>query len=59
MNQLIPTSLFGINSELCNEFFKILPELLEKSEIEDPEYEKMLVKPQRHRRVRVQNHVEM
>tara|TARA_B100001113_G_C21077678_1_gene608419 strand:+ start:270 stop:851 length:582 start_codon:yes stop_codon:yes gene_type:complete len=42
VNQLIPTSLFGINSELCNEFFNILPELLEKSEIEDPEYEKML-----------------
>lgn len=39
---MIPTSLFGINSKLCNEFFDQLPGLLKKSEIEDPEYEKML-----------------
>tara|TARA_B100000945_G_scaffold65828_1_gene49259 strand:+ start:2097 stop:2663 length:567 start_codon:yes stop_codon:yes gene_type:complete len=39
---LIPTSLFEIDTEACNEFFKLLPELLIKSEIEDPEYESML-----------------
>tara|TARA_Y100001968_G_C19308834_1_gene693054 strand:+ start:327 stop:881 length:555 start_codon:yes stop_codon:yes gene_type:complete len=39
---LIPTSLFGIDTEACNEFFKLLPELLIISEIEDPEYESML-----------------
>ncbi|RAH14724.1 MAG: hypothetical protein CMB56_004570 [Methanobacteriota archaeon] len=39
---MIPTSLFGINSSMCNEFFDLLPDLLKKSEIEDPEYEKML-----------------
>ena len=39
---MIPTSLFGIDTEACNEFFKLLPELLIISEIEDPEYESML-----------------
>ena len=39
---MIPTSLFGIDTKECNEFFNSLPELLESSEIEDPEYEKML-----------------
>ena len=39
---MIPTSLFGINAKLCNEFFKELPELLELSDINNPEYEKML-----------------
>tara|TARA_B100001123_G_C15126043_1_gene953359 strand:- start:421 stop:936 length:516 start_codon:yes stop_codon:yes gene_type:complete len=27
---------------MCNEFFKLLPKLLEESEINDPDYEKML-----------------
>ena len=39
---MIPTSLFGINSQLCNDFFDLLPELLKNSDIENPEYEKML-----------------
>ena len=34
--------MFGINAKLCNEFFKELPELLELSDINNPEYEKML-----------------
>ena len=41
---MIPTSLFGINSKMCNDFFLLLPKLLESSEINDPEYEKMLYK---------------
>ena len=39
---MIPTSLFGINAKLCNDFFKSLPELLEISDVNNPEYEKML-----------------
>jgi hypothetical protein len=39
---LIPTSLFGIDTKECDDFFNLLPELLEISEIENPDYERML-----------------
>ena len=39
---MIPTSLFGIDSEMCNDFFLSLPELLKNSDINNPKYEKML-----------------
>lgn len=39
---MIPTSLFGIDTKECNDFFDSLPGLLEVSEIEDPTYERML-----------------
>ena len=39
---MIPTSLFGIDTKECNDFFDSLPRLLEVSEIEDPTYERML-----------------
>ena len=39
---MIPTSLYGIDSKKCDDFFLSLPKLLEDSNINDPTYEKML-----------------
>ena len=39
---MIPTSLYGIDSKKCDDFFLSLPRLLEGSNINDPTYEKML-----------------